>query len=179
MGDALHKILSEDYLGDLSAAELTDLRARRAECKDVETGLSYLRRLVQGRLDVIDAERQRLAQGGAPDDLDELVSRLPDVLAEKTRSPGTGRLPSDFGTGAPDDDLVAEFDELVAAHRVSGESDLGEADLAAAAEALADFERRVSGLRLALFGRIDAIEDELTRRYRTGEASVDSLLGGS
>jgi hypothetical protein len=34
----------------------------------------------------------------------------------------------------------------------------------------------VSDLRRNLFDRIDAIEAELTRRYRTGEASVDSLL---
>ena len=39
------------------------------------------------------------------------------------------------------------------------------------------YERRVSDLRRALFDRIDAIENELTRRYRTGEASVDTLLG--
>jgi len=44
------------------------------------------------------------------------------------------------------------------------------------AESLAGFERTVSALRRTLFDRIDAIEAELTRRYRTGEASVDSLL---
>jgi hypothetical protein len=34
----------------------------------------------------------------------------------------------------------------------------------------------VSGQRRDLFERIDALQAEITRRYKTGEASVDSLL---
>ena len=49
MTDSLDRILAEGYLGDVSALDITDVRSRRAECKDIETGLSYLRRLVQGR----------------------------------------------------------------------------------------------------------------------------------
>ena len=41
---------------------------------------------------------------------------------------------------------------------------------------LTDFEHRVSERRRAYFDRIDALQAELTRRYRTGEASVDNLL---
>ena len=40
----------------------------------------------------------------------------------------------------------------------------------------ADLERQVSERRQALFTRIDALQAELTRRYKTGEASVESLL---
>jgi hypothetical protein len=34
----------------------------------------------------------------------------------------------------------------------------------------------VSEQRQALFERIDALQAEITRRYKTGEASIDSLL---
>jgi hypothetical protein len=34
----------------------------------------------------------------------------------------------------------------------------------------------VSSHRHDLFTRIDALQAEITRRYKTGEASVDSLL---
>ena len=50
-------------------------------------------------------------------------------------------------------------------------------DVEAVRASLVTFEKKVSGLRRTLFDRIDALEAELTRRYKSGEASVDSLLG--
>ena len=44
-------------------------------------------------------------------------------------------------------------------------------------EELAQFERNVSARRRAMFDRIDALQAEIVRRYRSGEANVDSLLG--
>ena len=178
MRDTLRTITAEDYLGDLTALEMRELRARRATCQDVETGLSYLRRMVQGRLDVAEAERARRADRTptGDDDLEDLIARLPELLANSTRSPGNGRLPSAFGTGDIDDDLAAELDEIVTTGRLSAPDQLDDGELAAVVASLEDFERRVSELRRSLFDRIDAIEAELTRRYRTGEASVDSLL---
>lgn len=177
MRDSLQTILADDYLGDLTAADMDELRARRAECKDIETGLSYLRRLVQGRLDVVAAERTRREEGGAVDDLEDLIARLPELLAGNTRAPGMGRLPSGFGPGAVDEDLAAELDEIVTTGHLADPAELGSEELASVEAQLQAYERRVSDLRRALFDRIDAIEDELTRRYRTGEATVDSLLG--
>lgn len=178
MRDTLRTILADDYLGDLTALDMAELRARRATCQEVETGLSYLRRLAQGRLDVVGAERSRRADGGpgSGDDLEDLIERLPEVLAASTRAPGVGRLPSEFGTGDPDDDLQHELDDIVSAGHLDAPDQLGADELDAAVTALEAYERKVSDLRRSLFDRIDAIEAELTRRYRTGEASVDSLL---
>ncbi len=176
MSAHLEAILADDYLGDVTSVTLETLREQRAECTSVETGLSYLRRLVQGRLDVVQAEQTRRAEGGRPDDLEDLIARLPSLLAESTRAPGLGRLPHDFGTGEADADLQAELDAIVSGSHLAEPDLLADADLAAAAEQLRGFERKVSDLRRALFDRIDAIEAELTRRYRTGEASIDTLL---
>ena len=44
------------------------------------------------------------------------------------------------------------------------------------ADRLGTFERQVSGHRQSLFDRIDALQAEITRRYKTGEASIDTLL---
>jgi hypothetical protein len=41
---------------------------------------------------------------------------------------------------------------------------------------LSDLEHAVSARRRSLHERIDALQSELTRRYKTGEATVDSLL---
>ena len=176
--DTLRTITADDYLGDLTALDIDELRARRATCREVETGLSYLRRLAQGRLDVVAAEQALRNEGGhsGADDLEELIARLPELLAGSTRSPGVGRLPSEFGTGVIDEDLADELDEIISTSHVSEPDQLGDEELASVATSLEAFERRVSDLRRALFDRIDAIEAELTRRYRTGEATVDSLL---
>ncbi len=178
MRDTLRSILADDYLGDLTVLDMDALRARRATCREVETGLSYLRRLIQGRLDVAEAERARRADDGrgGGDDLEDLIARLPELLAGSTRSPGNGRLPSEFGIGLLDEDLADELDDIITTNHLSEPDALDDDVLAEVVTALEAFERRVSDLRRALFDRIDAIESELTRRYRTGEASVDSLL---
>lgn len=178
MRDTLRTITAADYLGDLTALEMRELRSRRATCQDVETGLSYLRRMVQGRLDVAEAERARRADRTptGDDDLEDLIARLPELLAHSTRTPGNGRLPSAMGTGDIDDDLAGELDEIVTTGRLSAPDELDDDELAAVVTSLEAFERRVSDLRRQLFDRIDGIESELTRRYKTGEASVDSLL---
>lgn len=176
MSPHLDQLLADDYVGAVEALDLAVLRARRAECKAVETGLSYLRRLVQGRLDVVAAEVARRAAGGDADDLAELIARLPDLLAGSTRSEGSGRLPDTLGTGEVDQTLSDELDAILSHRHLSDVSEVADADLEAARGELAAFEEKVSALRRAMFDRIDAFEGELTRRYRTGEASVDSLL---
>ena len=177
MSDTIDDILDEDYLGDIEALDIAEVRSRRSSCKDIETGLSYLRRLVQGRLDVVTAEQARREAGGEGDGLEDLIARLPALLAGSTRMPGTGRLPESLGTGTPDPELEAELEEIITHGHLSDPSALSDDELATARTELDGFEAKVSRLRRALFDRIDALEAELTRRYRTGEASVDSLLG--
>ena len=42
---------------DVTTLSMDELRAKRAESQAIETGLSYLRRLAQGRLDIVAAEQ--------------------------------------------------------------------------------------------------------------------------
>ena len=56
MDAELERILVEDYLDGLAAIGAAELRSRRGECQVVETQLSYLRRLVQGRHDIVTSE---------------------------------------------------------------------------------------------------------------------------
>jgi hypothetical protein len=176
MSDSLDKILSDDYLGDVTTLLMDHVRARRAQCKDVETGLSYLRRMVQGRLDIVTAEQARRAEGGAPGDITGLIERLPSVLAENTRAPGSGRLTMSFDTGAVDEDLVAELNGIASTTDLSDSVEISDEALQTMHGCLHEFELKVSGLRRSLFARIDSLESEITRRYRSGEASVDTLL---
>ena len=77
--DEVDRLVRDDYLGDLSSRSLEDVRALRDECRDTEDKVSYLRRLIQGRLDIVAADLRRRAAGGSPGDLGALVEQLPDV----------------------------------------------------------------------------------------------------
>ena len=162
---------------DLSSVEswpIEDVRSARAELQEVETGLSYVRRVVQGRLDIVNAELARRRDGGDPADLRSLIEELPSILGEHLRAPGIGRLPTGLGEGSVDPDLEARLaQDAVVGDDLPG---LSTEDLSALGDRLGDLEREVSGRRRELFASIDALQAELTRRYRTGEADVESLL---
>lgn len=174
--DTTARILDPGYLADLAGRSTDDVRAMRAECQDVETGLSYLRRVLQGRLDIVGAELERRRSGGEPADLSALIERLPQILGDHLRAPGNGRLTSTLEPAAVDRELEARFDTVVAEHDLDAITDVDDDRLVAARDALTALEQEVSTRRRSLFDAIDQLQAELTRRYRTGEASVDSLL---
>lgn len=172
----LDRILGSEYLGDLESRSMTDVRAMRAECQEIETGLSYLRRLIQGRLDIVGAEQQRRREGREAGDLSDLISQLPEILSDRTRAPGLGRLPQLMAPGEIDPELSAQLDEIVGHHDLETLPGLEAGELDRMHDGLEALEREVSDRRRQLFDRIDRLQAEITRRYRTGEASVESLL---
>ncbi len=173
----LDRLLSDDYLGDLSALSLADIRARRAECQQVEVSLSYVRRLAQGRLDIVHAELERRS-GGSSRDLAGLIDQLPDILAGRVRNPGPGRLPV-FMTPDVEEakELADELDAVAGADQLGRLTSLSDAEVSALAESLGQLESRISAQRRALHERIDVLQGEIIARYKSGQASVDNLLG--
>jgi chaperonin cofactor prefoldin len=73
-------------------------------------------------------------------------------------------------------ELEAELDQISNVGSIADLPSVADADLSRMADELSELERTVSTQRSALFERIDALQAEITRRYKTGEASVDSLL---
>ena len=76
--DDTDRLLSPDLLDGLATRPIDEVRTLRAECVEVETGLSYLRRMVQGPLDIVHREQTRRS-AGAEGDLATLVEDLPDL----------------------------------------------------------------------------------------------------
>ena len=169
------RLLDPAVLVDLEHRPIDELRSQRRACIDYETGLSYLRRLVQGSIDIIESELER---GGASNDdsASDVVEALPGILGEASRPPGLGRLPSSVEPTEIDDELVAEYDNLVGGGRLARVADLQDDELRDLLGSLGAIERKVSAKRHAFHSRIDALQAELTRRYQTGEVTVDSLL---
>lgn len=172
----LDRLLADDYTAGIGGMSMPDVRARKVECGEAEAALSYLRRLVQVRLDIVLAELQRRADGHTSD-LSEIVENLPDILAERgTRTTG-GRLPS---LDLPDVNhrlLTADLDRIFDVGRAGALPEMDDADVRALADALDTLERQVSAQRRALHERLDALQAEIVRRYKSGEATVDTLLG--
>jgi hypothetical protein len=178
MDAELDRILTDDYLVGLEERPVAELRALRAECQTVETQLSYLRRMVQGRHDIVTGEIDRRSHGGDRYDVSDLVDRLPEILADRIHAPGPGRLTPSIEPGDSSGrlaDCLAEISERVP---IESPGDADDAALAEVAVELSDLEHEVSGLRRQLFDRIDTLQAEITRRYRTGEARVDDVLSG-
>ncbi|MCU1371552.1 MAG: aerial mycelium formation protein [Ilumatobacteraceae bacterium] len=176
MDTELDRILADDYFVGLEDRPVAEVRALRAECQAVETQLSYLRRMVQGRHDIVTGEIDRRGHGGDRYDVADLVERLPEILADRIHAPGPGRLTPNLEPGDLTGRLADRLTEI--SDRVPIESP-GEADdeaLAQVATDLSELEHEVSGFRRQLFDRIDTLQAEITRRYRTGEARPEDAL---
>ncbi|MGH9114882.1 MAG: aerial mycelium formation protein [Acidimicrobiales bacterium] len=172
----LDDVTGPNYLDGLETWSLADVRARRDEATEVETGLSYLRRMVQGRLDIVLAEQHRRQTGEGSGDVADLVDRLPAILGDHVHAPGIGRLPALMGPGQVDAGLAARLEEVLPAARLGSLPDMNDVHLATAASGLDQIERSVSSQRRAVFDVLDRMQEEIVRRYRSGEATVDSLL---
>jgi hypothetical protein len=165
------RVSSPDYLAGLDGWPMAELRARRSECQTLEDQVSYARRMVQGRLDVVRGELDRRRTGAAPSALSDLVDQLPGSLADSP-STSSGRVVSVADVGA----LFPIAHGALDASGIEQLPELSDADVAELADRLGRVEAEMSSTRRAVFDRLDALSDELTRRYRSGEAVVDDLL---
>jgi len=172
----LDRLLADGYVEGLERLPLVEVRRRKSECEAVEVALSYLRRLVQGRLDIVRADLRRRA-GGRPGDLSDVVEQLPQILAGAERPEGGGRLPARM---APDVNLrllTADLDRIIDVDTLHALPSMTDDEAAAVADALAKLELGVSAQRRRIHARMDELQADIVRRYRSGEASVDALLG--
>ena len=143
----------------------------RARLQNDDDAVSYVRRLAQARLDLVQAEKRRRLDGGTESLSDELPCDpfdaphrwAPATAAPCRRISATIPWPSSstrLMDHAGDNDLSSFSDE----------------ELVSYADALHEFEQARSHERRELFTRIDELSAELVRRYRDGEANVDGLL---
>jgi len=174
----IDRVLAEGYLDQLATRPLSEIRGLREQADQEETDLSYLRRLLQARLDLVQDELDRRAEGRpVPTDL---VAHLTQVLTDdhaRSAAPGSGRHrtvePSRAGESRRhveqlvSDDLLTDLPQ-----RTSDELGLAAATLRAE-------EGSVSSQRAAVQRVFDVVSAEITRRYREGEADIGELLGAS
>lgn len=147
---------------ELAGLDLPQLRAYRRELGDEETRVSYWRRLVQARLDVLTALPPAARPAPA-------APRLRQTLAEQTRAPRRQVMLSvhhaDDAPPLPDLEVLwwslDDGDEAVRTEVVAR---------------LTDAEAQLSAYRAALHRRLDRATGELIARYQRDPASCLSAL---
>lgn len=173
----LDRLFAPGYVDDLAGRSLDELRAMRAEFDGAETAVSYLRRVVQGRLDVVHGILRHVATGDA--DLAALIEELPAIMgAGPPRPAGPGRLPTHL---APDmeavaDDLTADVDAVLDPGDIGDLPTRSEAELRQLSSNLVELEERISAQRRELHLRMDTVQAEIVNRYKSGQVSPDGLL---
>jgi len=153
----------------LTTMPLDELRAERAALQMQDDVISYVRRIAQARLDLLDAEMARRSG-----DRDDVTGALPSILATHLTG-GPARPPRPAGESS-DHPLAIELEELCARLGSDDVKSLDDAEVDELRIALLSYERARSQERHELYEKLDALSGELVRRYREGEAHVDRLL---
>ncbi len=171
---ALDQILDEHYVADLAAISLPELRERRVRADHEEAWLSYIRRMLHGRIDILEANLALRSEGGGPVgelDLDALVASLAGKMGPGSQAPGPDVVDSPGGGRRAVERLIARagLDEYTS---------MSDADLDARLDELRTMEREVSTVRQRVHEVQDQLTGELARRYRSGEANPESALKG-
>jgi hypothetical protein len=172
----LTRVLDPNYLDGISDRDLDEVREMRVECDQTETAVSFLRRMAQGRLDLIHAYLDRRTRSEL-NDMREFVEELPSIIA--AGPPQQARPPRLAGSRLPDpypEDLSTEIEALLGAEKMSELESLEDSQLEEIAGELATVEKRLSLQRRTLHELIDRIQAEIVSRYKTGKATVDGLL---
>jgi hypothetical protein len=162
------KVLDPAFLARQSDWSLDELRRCHADCLEIETEVSYVRRVAQARLDILGAELDRRAAGGSVGDL---IAALPEILADEgTRTPAErSRLPRRL---APSMDITWRrgLERLISDGTLAELPSLPDDELRSTITQLSELEQQASAQRRALHAVIDRLEADLAARHKVGSA---------
>ena len=166
-------VLEPEYLEGLDQLDLSELRKRRDTAEDVEAQISYYRRLLHGRMDLLNFELSRRAG----EEERTLLEALPEILASGTVLGSEPNL-KHIETMPPIPSKTGRrlIDKIMDDGILTRLPDLEDDEVREAIDRLRDVETTLSEQRRELHSVIDAVQDEIVDRYRSGqdEATVSS-----
>jgi hypothetical protein len=159
-----------DALDALDALGLPELRTLLRGAQQEEGDLSYVRRLLQGRIDILRAELRRRSDPGSP-----LLDLLPKILADLPSRHRTSARHVTLGT--PHSEKYRSLaEEMLAEVELSDLTARTDDEIHDAMARLVRYEQEVSQRRQVIQRTADGCSTEIARRYREGEAQVEDLL---
>ena len=162
------RILKRKYADDIEALSDEEVRKRRQECRLERDYQGFLRRLLQTRLQILEAVLKTREAG---EDV-SIVDQLPTILAASPpRAPSRGaalhgRLPQEEV-----DRANSRIERLLGSAAFSDPTSLDDEQLGFVLAALGVEERRVSDTRRSVLGVLNKVEGEIRRRYKERPAS--------
>lgn len=158
----IDSILSGEYLEGIDSKPEEEVRELRDVAREIETEMSYLRRLAQSRLDIFKAEQNRREKGGS---LGDLIAMLPSILASgETRSSSSNSRLSSVLAPSPGIDFNRGMETLVSDDSLANLDQLEDDELVETIKSLVEFEKEVSEKRKELHSVIDVLEGEIANR---------------
>jgi hypothetical protein len=166
------------FLATIQDLDLDEVRRRRSMCGDLDVELSYHRRMLHGRMDLLAFEMRRRAG----EEERTLLEALPQILAEGAYTPSST-------DGVPDRSVPIEVPDLPTPGRrlidralddgfLARLPSMTDEDLRETQRFLEEMEVEVSQQRRVVHNALDTLQEELTRRYREGLADPGEVLAG-
>ena len=164
-------VLEPEYLEGLTDLDLSEVRRRRDTAEDVEAQISYYRRLLHGRMDLLDFElRRRSGQ-----ETRTIIEALPEILANGMIL-GSEPTLRHIETMPPIPSVTGRrlIDKIMDDGVLTSLPELTEEQLSEALDRLREVETQLSAQRRRLHEVIDRLQDEMVSRYRSqqDEASI-------
>ena len=167
------RIFDPSYVENLTTVPVEELRRKKAECEALEAEVSYARRLIQGKLDILRHGVERVA-GGDKLEVTEMVEDLPGILSEGVGG-SASRLPRIIAP-ANADTQRREVERLASTADLTRLEELSAAELEEIVEGLTEAEKETSHRRRRIQAVMDSITGELIRRYREGKEDPTAIL---
>jgi hypothetical protein len=164
-------VLEPGFLVGLDAIDLDELRARRDTAEDLENQISYYRRLLHGRMDLLNFELRRRTG----EEKRSLLDALPEILASgMVLGPEPNLRHIDVMPPLPTTTGRRLIDKIMDDGILTKLPELSDEEVNEAVERLGEVEAELSNQRKQLHTVIDALQDEIVARYRSqqGQAQV-------
>lgn len=167
-------ILDEKYVENLSALSFPELRERRNNAIREEAELSYVRRLIHGRVDLLESKIIKKDYDTQSEILsdEELVTKVTHILLD-AGNPIYKNSPRHMGYQICDSDNCEQAERTLFDIRFLKEED--EEELKLYIIELKEWERNVSAKRTKLHAVIDVLTLELSNRYKSGILDWDQI----
>jgi hypothetical protein len=162
------------FLEGLSSMSVDTLREKRMMCDDLDIELSFYRRMLHGRMDLLAYELRRRAG----EEEESLLEALPRILAEGAYSAAPGLPTRSVPVEAPNVDRKGRrvVDRALDGDFLARMPSMTDEDLGEIQRFLQEVEAQVSQQRSAVHTALDTLHGELTRRYTDGSADPDEAL---
>lgn len=173
----IDQVLDPAFTAGLEELPLEDLRARRNTLDELDTEFSYYRRILHGRMDLLDFELRRRSG----EETRSIIEALPEILSDGATGSTSNPLDKELSLDTPEFAGAGkrQVDKALSDDFLARLPFLDDAELMEIREGLAASEAEVSTQRRAVYDAHDLIVAELTRRYREGAADADELLSAN